>query len=289
MSFKEVLRYGNWSGPGWTAGKDNDWFSNEGYDRAMTDADRALDGIDAYDNYVAKAHDLNEFAAIDALRGALARLALIQNDVVPVGGGAGYADRLVFPDDPSESSRFASYNQYARRLDQSGGNDEARQDLAYAFVLYYLHAAFSNRQFALDYVLHRPSVWNVPKGAFRMELQLRFGPNYFLEEANGLESQAYRVAGAAQIAMPTAREVGGYMDSHFVTPHRPNFSPVRGAYVPILTAAALGVATRPEIAELQNTLVSTAQENARLDQIFSRYRPQGCSSVAQALETLDYL
>jgi len=55
-----LLKYGNWSGPGWTAGQEASAYENANVQRILSQADRKLLGVDSFDNYVAKAHDLNE-------------------------------------------------------------------------------------------------------------------------------------------------------------------------------------------------------------------------------------
>lgn len=62
-----ILKYGNWSGPGWSNG--------DGYaGRRLTDVEKFGVGVDAYDNYVAKAHDLNEITGEENLRANLSDL-----------------------------------------------------------------------------------------------------------------------------------------------------------------------------------------------------------------------
>ena len=87
MPIEDILRYGNWSGPGWTAGVKIDEFRDNGWERVITDDDREMLGIDRYDNFVAKAHDLNEYAALDKLRPILASLGLANNATLQTPSG----------------------------------------------------------------------------------------------------------------------------------------------------------------------------------------------------------
>lgn len=292
MAFRKLIKYGEWSGPGWTAGLETQWFQDQapGYDRVLTDADRAVEGIDAYDNYVAKAHDINEYAAIDALRQTLERLGLISNETTALGSRRGYGDRLIYPSNGDEPARFASFNSYLKRLHDMGAGDQAIEDLRYAFAFYYLHAALSNRQFAIDYVLNRPTIWNALQGSFRMEFQLRFGPSYFLEEASNLAAQANTIGRGGDIVWPHPDAQRRYLRDHFVTPDADYFTVVRDTeYLCVLTLDALADATQNEIAQLQRALLDAVNSgNSRLPRIFRTYCRDGADSVYKAIAVLGY-
>lgn len=71
----QILAYGTWSGPEYSNG-----FSFP--KRRFTDIDRVEFGIDPYDNYVAKSHDLNEINAAENLRASLASLDIPDFDLL---------------------------------------------------------------------------------------------------------------------------------------------------------------------------------------------------------------
>ena len=67
----DFLAYGVWHGPGYSAGV----FNSEGLN-TFSSAQRSLQGVDGYDNYVAKSHDLNEIIASEILRDELAAVGM---------------------------------------------------------------------------------------------------------------------------------------------------------------------------------------------------------------------
>jgi len=111
----ELLRYGNWSGPNWSNGV------NYG-GRVLTDAELRTPGIDPYDNYVAKAHDLNEIFAAQRLREAMIAASPKHHDLSLRRANGDYAEPLIFIPVPGLSSapRFADMHHYLTITPQHG-------------------------------------------------------------------------------------------------------------------------------------------------------------------------
>jgi len=116
--WNRFMRYGVWHGRGYS----NGWNVPR---RRLTAHEKFEPGVDAHDNFVAKAHDLNEIIAEEQLRARLA--------------AAGFAD-LDRPDSNGDWSvalkhstdRVLDFDHYYNRAK----SPEARQAVADAFMMY---------------------------------------------------------------------------------------------------------------------------------------------------------
>ena len=160
----KLLSYGVWSGPGYTAG-----YYALPIDKLTPELEAQL-GIDAYDNYVAKPHDLNEFRAEGTLLGKLAGLGFLDQNADVVRSDVGQIiDR-----------RFVDVQHY---IDQAG--DEAtRQSAVKASIDYVVHIISSNNQWAVDVTKNGVNMEN--DYAVPMAIQNMLADNIFLHESTSL-------------------------------------------------------------------------------------------------------
>ena len=220
----ELLRYGNWSGPGWSNG------TNYG-GRVLTDAELRTPGIDPYDNYVAKAHDLNEFFAAERLRETLARLSSKFRDLLKRHANNDFVVPLVYAAVPGLSSqpRFVDMLHYVPAAPAA-----IKDRAAEAFYSYFNHVMRSNLQFAIDYIHNEVNLRN-PR-ALRMNLQLLGGSHFFLNEANWVEEQMNDLERSTLVSRAYINGEPTRLASNFVSPTTSNtvsayISPVNPAYV----------------------------------------------------------
>lgn len=286
MSVEDLLRYGEWSGPGWTAGLPADFFEDRGLGRKLTDVDLAINGIDRYDNFVAKAHDINEFRAQRALREVLAPLGLVDNTVETLPGGReGYRERLRYGSGGQDLKRFVSFHHYADQLRGQGPGNAELSALGHGFALYFQHLIYSNLQFAIDCVLNDVSHWrNVKEGAFRMSVQLRVAPHWFMGEAHRLELAFARIWTELGIPVIPDAQIRAYLDTHLVSPGLGFFKPVKDEpHIPALTPAALIADDRDNLTDVFPPLLEakTTRGRKRLARHIGNFRPEGCHSVAE--------
>lgn len=248
----KLLIYGNWSGPGWTAGRKAAPFIAKGQERILTSDDRKMDGVDAFDNFVSKAHDLNEIDAEVELRSHLDRLGLISNKKTP--SGDAYTSRPAYDDE----KRFVSYAYYRGRLDggQSGapGSQARRAALARAFVNYYLHIARSNGQFVTDFVENLPSLRHGGYGsAILMHAKLVGAGHLFLCEMKKIHDLIQTdIVGEFGPGIVEKDAVMAYLNAKFVSPHQDDdFRPVNGrTFQATLTRKEILAASMRDFSEL---------------------------------------
>lgn len=215
----QILKYGNWSGPGYTAGKFVFDYRNAGLSRILTPRDFALGGVDAYDQFVAKPHDLNEFVAETQLRDVLASVGLIDNTQVALSNGeVVYQNRLVYGQDIGGDFRFVSQDYYLNVMDSALYTDAQRFVVGQAFFKYNSHIARSNAQFTVDSQANRPSVWTTGGSALGMELQLAGAPHLFLTENIGLSELNGQLFSLFGEDFVSDVELAQYYDQNFVTP-----------------------------------------------------------------------
>ncbi|MEM7743914.1 MAG: hypothetical protein AAF409_09400 [Pseudomonadota bacterium] len=289
MSIETLLQYGNWSGPGWTARKRDDSFDTAGVDRILSDDDRRIGGIDVYDNFVAKAHDMNEYAAQSVLREQLAELGVIDNTTTVVDGSPAFTTPLKMSEGGDERKRFASFAFYRDELAGKTPSDEDRGKLGLAFSYYYRHVALSNQQFAMDYTFNRPNLINMIADLSSLEFTLAFGPHLFLKEAAVVTSQAGNVEQESGIAPPAHPEWLAYLRNHFIRPTDPSFANDDGlSYVPVMTLEGLSKMSHTDVTQLFQALVRATDSNTRANRIYNRYRPEGASSLSDAYQVLTY-
>lgn len=220
----ELLRYGNWSGPGWSNG------TNYG-GRVLTDAELRTPGIDAYDNYVAKAHDLNEFFAAERLRETLASLGPKFRDLLQRHSNNDFVVPLVYAAVPGFSSqpRFVDMLHYVPTAPAA-----IKDQVAEAFFSYFNHVMRSNLQFAIDYVYNEVNLFK-PR-AFLMNIQLLGGSHFFLNEANWVEEQLNDLERSQLVSRAYIDGEPARLETNFVSPTTSNLvsqyiSPVNPAYV----------------------------------------------------------
>ena len=232
-----LLRYGNWSGPGWSNG------GNYG-GRVLSDAELRTPGIDAYDNYVAKVHDLNEIFASQNLRVALAQASGVHSNLLLKRDDGDYVVPLVFVPVPglSGTPRFIDIGRY---LDSVAANE--REATAEAIYTYFEHVMRSNMQFAIDYLWNEPYLFN--PNAVAMIAQLLIGPHFFLSEAKWIEDQLLFLRQKSLISEAHLWRVSDLLRAQFVSPtfgNQPSqyIPPVSRAYVRNVEVEMLLVADR---------------------------------------------
>jgi hypothetical protein len=220
-STEKLLKYGNWSGPGYTAKEFERKYGAAGYARILSDDERDIPGVDAYDNFVARTHDLNEVDAETALRYVLGDLGLIKTDMTIYLGKEVFTERFQYGQ--SGEPRFVSYRFYKTRLNGVVGDDApARAAFAQGFANYFTHVSKSNCQFAID------SVRNQPAGspdALWMGVQLTAAPEIFVKEAGA-------VGGLLDNTIPTdfgdvvdPAAIAAYLDGKFMSPNLDGVTP----------------------------------------------------------------
>ncbi|MEM7058735.1 MAG: hypothetical protein AAF557_14180 [Pseudomonadota bacterium] len=251
MKVEDLLRYGNWSGPGYTAARAEDDFGpNQA--RTLTREETRIQGIDPYDNFVAKAHDLNEYAAEEQLRGVVASLGLITNEVKTEGTKHFYTERFKFGKDVGEGHRFVSFKHYRDRLAAGSPGNQDRENLIQAFYNYYMHISHSNCQFAIDYLRNEVNLFsNIFSGSWRMSTQLKGASPIFLGEAADAEARVFReVLHGIADASPYSSRFQSYLQDNFVSPMSENFAPIGGdAFKPSLTKAGFIAEPRDRLVE----------------------------------------
>ena len=134
-----VMRYGVWSGRDYSNGWNTDT-------RRWSDEEKQRPGIDAHDNFVAKAHDLNEINAEEHLRAALEKAGFGALGLVSPAGK--WQEKL-----ETQGDRVLDFEHYHSRAE--GAN---KQKVADAFLLYEEHFMRSNLQFAIDMHANPPDV-----------------------------------------------------------------------------------------------------------------------------------
>lgn len=137
----KIMRYGVWHGRGYS----NGWNTSV---RRFSDDEKRAPGIDAYDNFVAKAHDLNEIVAEELLRGRLA--------------GAGFQDLDNIADNghwdfvlESKGGRVLDFEHYYGQA----ATPEAKRQVADAFAMYESQFMRSNLQYAGCKPARRGAAW----------------------------------------------------------------------------------------------------------------------------------
>lgn len=288
MKVEDLLRYGNWSGPGYTAARAEDDFGpNQA--RTLTDEETRIQGIDPYDNFVAKAHDLNEYAAEEQLRAVVASLGLITKEVKTEGTKHFYTERFKFGKDVGEGHRFVSFKHYEEKLNAGSPSDPDRENLIQGFYNYYMHISHSNCQFAIDYLRNEVNlISNIFSGSWRMSAQLKGASPIFLGEAADAEARVLREV-MHGIADPStyASRFQNYLQDNFVYPADANFAPIGGdAFKPSLTKAGLIAEPRNRLLEAGVALREKKQVGTQ-EQAFRGANAAGYGSAQALIDGLD--
>lgn len=291
MPVTELLRYGNWSGPGWTAGISREDFDAAGTDRVMTATQRKVAGIDRYDNYVAKSHDLNEFVAQDHLRTTLAKLGLVSDAKTKVKGRPAWKEKLKFGAGGEDLRRFVSLDQYMADLAAKSSSKAKVDQLGQAFILYFNQVIYSNAQFALDVQVNKVARWrNRSRGSYKMALQLGFAPHLFLGEAHRLALCSERARAQYKVKPPSATAIRTYLTQNLVTPLESYFSPVDDeAHIPILKPKALIAASREELVDAFDALRSAIEDpqTGSVEKKLAKAAPQGFDTTDDFFQFLE--
>ncbi|WOF75109.1 hypothetical protein QMT40_002772 [Parvibaculaceae bacterium PLY_AMNH_Bact1] len=253
----KLLIYGNWSGPGWTAGRKAAPYIAKKQERILSAADRKMDGVDAFDNFVSKAHDLNEIDAEVELRRHLGALGLISNKKTTTGDA--YTSRPKYDDE----KRFVSYAYYREQLigghSRPPGSEAERATLAKAFVNYYQHIAKSNGQFVTDFVENLPSLRHGGYGsAILMHAKLLGAGHLFLCETKKVHDCIQTdIVGEFGKDIIVQSDVADYLNTKFVSPHDDDdFKPVNGqAFKETLTRKEVLAASARDFSELYGAYV----------------------------------
>lgn len=207
---KELLMYGNWSGPGWSNGHN---FGG----RVLSTNELRRKGIDAYDNYVAKSHDLNEIFAAHQLRESLAEHSQPHKDLLKKNSKGHYIKPLTFAPalKITDTPRFAALHPYL-----TSAKPEDVRSVAEDFYVYFEHLKRSNLQFAIDYVWNEVSLTNLK--SFAIFAQLFGASHFFLEEAKWLEDQQTRLRENTLVSDSFANSVATKVAQDFVSPGHTN-------------------------------------------------------------------
>lgn len=303
---EKFLQYGNWSGPGWTASGRAAEYRRLKVGRILSEADFAIPGVCRYDNYVAKAHDLNEVVAETALRRTLEALKLVSAELVDLPGGEkAYADPMVYGDEAGDGHRFVSLRTYREAQKKRGDptpTDEIR--LASAFILYLEQLQRSNLQYAIDCKLNTPQLAGGFVGAFKMRLQLLAAPEYFMGEAAEIGILAKSLRNEMGMRVISSAELRARLGESFVSPAagggeamlKDFAAPGIDAYEPTASRAVLIGATPRQLVllqvarreatnkakrrELAGMLAELEKEVAALRPIPRRGRPGGAGPLA---------
>jgi hypothetical protein len=183
----KLLAYGTWSGPGYTAGHFGLSIALFLKDETRTAHYRRFKGVDAYDHFVARPHDLNEMDAESVLIQSLLDLGIIEEtprelpflDVnnVEVKADFDVPDELVRGG--KFGGRFVNVDHY---LGKAATRDRSR--VAEALARYAVHVAYSNIQYSIDVIANRVDT-KQPKSTL-MNVQIQGSSPLFLKEAKVL-------------------------------------------------------------------------------------------------------
>lgn len=288
MKVEDLLRYGNWSGPGYTAARAEDDFGpNEA--RTLTEDEHHIPGIDPYDNFVAKAHDLNEYAAEENLRAVVNALGLITREVKNQGDKHFYTERFKFGKSVGEGHRFVSFKFYNDALNAKGPSDQDRENLIQGFYNYYMHISHSNCQFAVDYLRNEVYYFsNMLSGSMRMSAQLKGASPIFLGEAADAEARVFsKVLLGVADPSPYAMRFEAYLSDNFVSPSDSNFDKVGSdTFKPSLTKAAIIKASRDELLHA-GVALREAKQKGWQEKAFRGEHAKGYTSTKDLIDALD--
>jgi len=291
----DFLAYGVWHGPGYSAGT----FNPTGQ-RIFSTSERFLQGVDGYDNYVAKSHDLNEIVAGEILRDELAAVGITGRDNLPLNDTINNADGSVSYSQPllnrslasvffQEIERVADFNQYINHPDVT--TVAQQQAVISAFVNYYEHIMRSNFQYAFDSLSNTLGGLEEGLSAISIRLQLGAAANVFLQENaaldfllnGGVNSEGQLVPGIRDFSTDPLLDANtqAYLDANFVSPQLSNgpssfVTPLAGQpYIPTVQAGI--------ILDIDNSRTDLLGLVTDLRDGFNATNP----AVAQALQELD--
>ncbi|MCI5047081.1 MAG: hypothetical protein MRY59_06245 [Aquisalinus sp.] len=233
------LAYGNWSGPDYTAGfysSDVEGPLGRPVSRALAQERRALAGVDPYDNFVAKAHDINEFDAERELRVSLNRIdeRLASTDVGFDAYGRPFFEGQLPSGDQSlwdfrAETRFVSYQGLMKRADELGLSSGQRRALGGAMINYFEHVSRSNLQYVMDSRTHETdSTW--------ASAQRLFARGIFAGEADKTMRMIGHIRDDLGADIYDTGAVQAYLRENFVTPQGEDFVSLgRGGFQQTLT------------------------------------------------------
>jgi len=224
--------YGHWSGQGWSNGE------NYG-GRVLSDGELRRPGIDPYDNYVAKAHDLNEIFAAQDLRYALADASPVFADLRVKTPNGDFAEPLIFEASGGmfDPSRFVDPGYY---LPMVRANE--RPAVAAAFYSYFDHVMRSNMQYAIDYAFN--GVRFTGFASIAMQIQLGGASHYFMGEAVDLER---RLVHLSQSGLVSSTHISSVPHTLFDRIVKPGHSSGRSSYISRLNTPFVQKATMETI------------------------------------------
>jgi len=223
----DLMEYGNWSGRGYSAGTNTAGQPN----RYLTPEEETLRGVDAFDNCVAKPHDLNEYRSERLLRqhlGQIAEMAAVINaDLDPARPYPAYATELIYGGEDELNypgvgaavasregePRFVSYAALKDLADANNLSADGRREFANALFHYFSHVERSNLQFAVDIHSNPPTLREDATGAFAA---LIGAAHIFLMEAARAEAMQRRIAAEnAAIFDPENAGLADYLNENF--------------------------------------------------------------------------
>ena len=222
----QAIHYGVWSGPNYSASRFSYEYEAKGVARIFTAEDIARSGVDAYDNFVAKPHDLNEIIAERRLREALnaldPELASIDTRQETIAGSQEtvYSERLIYGNNDTphaDGTRFVSYEYYVARAKQLGISSAGQTQVAKIFLNYYEHLIRSNAQFAVDWVRNPVDPLASGLDAVKMNALLLGASTLFSEEGITLNQKfeaIVRKHGSGSGVLNRA-EIDQYLDGNF--------------------------------------------------------------------------
>lgn len=207
----EVPRYGEWSG--------NNYSNGENYGgRVLSEGELRLPGKDLYDNFVAKAHDLNEIFAAEDLRASLVKAS--RNDafasLMYKNKLGDYTNEMVYETVgrilPRE--RFVDMSYY---MAQAASSEKDAVEIA--FYRYFDHVMRSNMQFSIDYARNGVSL---SLSGLVMQVLLFGAPHYFRSEAIKLESVLLEMQVSNRVSRDRLLSSVGDLSDRFVAPNHTN-------------------------------------------------------------------
>lgn len=182
-----LLSYGIWSGPGYVAGHYSIPIALLRKGQSETAHIRNFRGIDAYDHFVARSHDLNEVDAELNLAHSLEAAGIVSftDREIAYRDAAGKETKGTFASPPELARGGIGGDRFVDVVDYIGrSNAEHKPAVVEACCQYLLHLAYSNLQFIVDMIPNKVDRTQ-PRGGWMGLQYLGAGP-IFQKEASDL-------------------------------------------------------------------------------------------------------
>lgn len=205
MGFVEkVTKYGTWSGKGWSNGVNYPG-------RKVLESEMEEAGIDPYDNYVAKAHDLNEILAADKLRGDLQKIPKApHNELLQTINPKQYKHDLQY----TPVSRLGAIFGVDRCVDIEKYMDASHSvEISDAFYQYYDWKMRSNQKYYFDVKRNKASKYWISL----TRIFLGFAPHNFASEAAELERLMLKLIDNNAVSTDIKKRSRENLEANFVS------------------------------------------------------------------------